>query len=131
MNKQSRFILPMVMVFLITNCILLVFGKRLEVWGVNRDMLLGANILFFAVSMIAFFLQRSALKNANPNVFTRSVMGSMFIKMMLVLVVFVVYIMIVRKGINKPAIFGAMFLYLVYLAAEVAGVTKLNKQKNA
>jgi hypothetical protein len=131
MNKQRKFIVPMVMIFIVTNCFLLLFGQRLAAWGVDRDMLLGANVLFFAVSIIAFLLQRSALQNANPNVFIRSVMGSMFIKMMLVLVVFVIYIMIVRKGINKPAVFGAMFLYLLYLAAEVAGVMKLNKQKNA
>jgi hypothetical protein len=131
MNKQRRFILPMVMVFIFTNTLLLLFGQRLATWGVDRYMLLGANCLFFLVSLIAFLLQRSALKNTNPNVFIRSVMGSMFIKMMLVLVVFVVYIMIVRKGINKPAVFAAMFLYLVYLAAEVAGVMKLNREKNA
>jgi hypothetical protein len=130
MNKQRRFILPMVMVFIFTNSLLLLFGQRLAAWGVDRYMLMGANCLFFLVSLIAFLLQRSALKNTNPNVFIRSVMGSMFIKMMLVLVVFVVYIMIVRKGINKPAVFAAMFLYLVYLAAEVAGVMKLNREKN-
>jgi hypothetical protein len=130
MSKQRRFILPMVMVFIFTNTLLLLFGQRLAAWGVDRYMLMGANCLFFLVSLIAFLLQRSALKNTNPNVFIRSVMGSMFIKMMLVLVVFVVYIMIVRKGINKPAVFAAMFLYLVYLAAEVAGVMKLNKEKN-
>jgi hypothetical protein len=130
MNKQRRFILPMVMVFIFTNTLLLLFGQRLADWGVDRYMLMGANSLFFLVSLIAFLLQRSALKNTNPNVFIRSVMGSMFIKMMLVLVVFVVYIMIVRKGINKPAVFAAMFLYLVYLAAEVAGVMKLNREKN-
>jgi hypothetical protein len=131
MNKQRRFILPMVMIFIFTNTFLLLFGQRLAAWGVDRYMLLGANCLFFIVSLIAFLLQRSALNNTNPNVFIRSVMGSMFIKMMLVLVVFVVYIMIVRKGINKPAVFAAMFLYLVYLAAEVAGVMKLNREKNA
>jgi hypothetical protein len=131
MNKQRRFILPMVMVFIVTNTLLLVFGQRLAAWGIDRYMLLGANCLFFMVSLIAFLLQRSALSNTNPNVFIRSVMGSMFIKMMLVMVVFVVYIMIVRKGINKPAVFAAMFLYLVYLAAEVAGVMKLNREKNA
>jgi hypothetical protein len=130
MSKQRRFILPMVMVFIATNTFLLLFGQRLATWGVDRYMLLGANCLFFLVSLIAFLLQRSALSNTNPNVFIRSVMGSMFIKMMLVLVVFVLYIMIVRKGINKPAVFAAMFLYLVYLAAEVAGVMKLNREKN-
>ncbi len=130
MNKQRRFILPMVMVFIFTNTLLLLFGQRFAAWGVDQYMLMGANCLFFLVSLTAFLLQRSALKNTNPNVFIRSVMGSMFIKMMLVLVVFLVYIMIVRKGINKPAVFAAMFLYLVYLAAEVAGVMKLNREKN-
>jgi hypothetical protein len=131
MNRERRFIFPLVMIFIFINGFLLFAGNKLLAKGIDSNMLLGANCLFFVVSMLAFFMQRSALKNANPNVFIRSVMGSMFAKMMLVLVVFVIYILIVRKNINKPAVFGAMFLYLVYLAAEVVGIMKLNREKNA
>jgi hypothetical protein len=130
MGVQRKLMLPLILVFIFTNTLLIVFKGRLEAWGINREMLLGANCLFFLLNVFVFWLQRNALNNSNPNVFIRSVMGSMFIKMMVVVVVFFIYISIVKKTVNKPAVFAAMFLYLVYLAAEVAALTKLNKQKN-
>jgi hypothetical protein len=130
MGVQRKLMLPLVLVFIIINTLLIVFKGRLEAWGVNREMLLGANCLFFLLNMLAFWLQRKALDNSNPNVFIRSVMGSMFLKMMVVVAVFFVYISIVKKTVSKPAVFAAMFMYLLYLAAEVAALMKLNKQKN-
>ncbi len=130
MGVQRKLMLPLILVFIFTNTLLIVFKGRLEALGINREMLLGANCLFFLLNMLVFWLQRNALQNNNPNVFIRSVMGSMFLKMMVVVVVFFVYISIVKKTVSKPGVFAAMFLYLVYLAAEVVALMKLNKQKN-
>lgn len=130
MGVQRKLMLPLILVFIFTNTLLIVFKGRLEALGINREMLLGANCLFFLLNMLVFWLQRNALQNNNPNVFIRSVMGSMFLKMMVVVVVFFVYISIVKKTVSKPAVFAAMFLYLIYLAAEVVALMKLNKQKN-
>jgi hypothetical protein len=122
--------LPLILVFIIVNTLLIVFKNRLELWGVNREVLLVANCFFFFLHIMVVLLQRRALGNANPNVFIRSVMGSVFLKMMLVATAFLVYIMIMKKAVNKPAIFGSLFLYLVYLAAEVAALMKMNKQQH-
>jgi len=131
MGVQRKLMLPLILVFIIINTFLIVFKARLVAWGVDRELLLWANCLFFLLNVSVFWLQRKALDNSNPNVFIRSVMGSMFLKMMVVVAIFFVYITIVKKTINKPAVFAALFLYLVYLAAEVVALMKLNKQKNA
>ncbi len=130
MNQQRRFFMPLVLLFIILNGLILVFGNRIDAAGFDRTVLLVANLLFFTVSMTAFFIQRKALQNSNPNVFIRSVMGSMFIKMLVVVAAFVVYILIVRKAVNKLAVFGAMTLYLLYLVTEVTAVMKLNRKKD-
>lgn len=131
MGVQRKLMLPLILVFIIINTFLIVFKARLVAWSVDRELLLWANCLFFLLNVSVFWLQRKALENSNPNVFIRSVMGSMFLKMMVVVAIFFVYITIVKKTINKPAVFAALFLYLVYLAAEVVALMKLNKQKNA
>lgn len=76
-------------------------------------------------------MQKKALNNANPNVFVRSVMGGMLIKMFVVITAVIVYRLVAGNSVSKVSVFASMFLYLLYLGVEVAIITKLNKQKNA
>ena len=71
------------------------------------------------------------MKNANPNVFVRSVMGSMMIKMFIVVGVVFAYVAFSGGHYNKRGVFISLFFYLIYLAVEVYAVMKLNNQKNA
>jgi len=100
-------------------------------WGIDYRVLIVANILFFSISLIAFFMQKKALSNSNPNVFVRSVMGGMLLKMFACITAVIIYRFAAGDTVSRISVFGAMFLYLFYLAAEVAVITKLNKQKNA
>ena len=99
-------------------------------WGIDYYVLIIANALFFVVNLVAFLLQKRALQNTNPNVFVRSVMGSMLIKMFVCVAAIIIYRLIAGNAVSKISVFAAMFLYLVYLGLEVALITKMNK-KNA
>jgi hypothetical protein len=83
------------------------------------------------ISLISLNLQIKGMKNANPNVFVRSVMGSMIIKMFVVVGVVFAYVSLSGDHFNKRGIFISLFFYLIYLAVEVYSLMKLNKQKNA
>jgi hypothetical protein len=83
------------------------------------------------INFIAFLLQRRALQNKNSNVFVRSMMAAMMIKMFVVMAAFITYVVLLGKAVNKPAIYISVVLYFLYLVIEVAIVMKLNKQKNA
>lgn len=131
MQKKNRQIFPLVLLFIIINTFLLLMPAFFEKYGIDRDVLIITNTLLFLTNFAAFFLQKRALKNANPNVFVRSMMGSMMIKMVALLGAFLVYVIMFGKTVNKPAIYISLFLYLLYLAVEVMIVMKLNKQKNA
>ena len=87
-------------------------------------------MVLFLVSLFVFNMQKKALAHANPNVFVRSVMGGMLIKMAVCVFAVIVYRLIAGKQVSKVSVFAAMFLYLLYLGVEVAVITKLNKQKN-
>jgi hypothetical protein len=131
MQNRRKQVLPLLFLFIFFNAFFLLFKTFLEKYGVNKDILLIANTLFFLTNFITLFLQSRALQNTNPNVFVRSMMAGMMVKMFVVLVAFIIYVLLYGKAVNKPAIYISIFLYFLYLAVEVAIVMKLNKQKNA
>jgi len=56
----------------------------------------------------------------------------MFLKMLICLIAAFAYIATFGKNVNKPAIFGCMFLYFLYTFVEVSILLRLSKeQKNA
>ena len=130
MSPQNKIILPLLIVFVLTN-LTLYAARAIEVkWGIDFYVLFFANDIFFLLSLVAFFMQRKALGKSNPNVFIRSVMGGMLIKMFVTITAVIVYRLIAGNSVSKVSVFSAMFLYLLYLGVEVAVITKLNRQKN-
>jgi hypothetical protein len=130
MQNRNKQIFPLILVFIFVNTFLLTARGFFEKNGIDRDVLIIANTLLFLTNFVAFFLQGKALQNKNPNVFVRSMMAGMMIKMLVLLGAFLMYIMAFGKQVNKPAIYISLFLYLLYLAVEVMLLMKLNKQKN-
>ena len=130
MNRTKfKGFLPVVIFFVALNAFLISGRTMLQRWGADQEVLIIGNTLLFIITFFSFLIAQRGLKNPNPNVFVRSVMGSIMIKMFLLVIAAFVYISIFKKGINKPALFGCMGLYLVYTFMEVAALTRLLKQK--
>jgi len=131
MNAGKKLIVPLIAIFVIFNGALIATKSLLGKWGIDHNVLIIANVLFFLISLLAFFMQQKALNNSNPNVFIRSVMAGMLIKMFVCITAVIIYRLIAGNAVSKVSVFAAMFLYLLYLGVEVAVITKLNKQKHA
>jgi len=129
MKSPRRFLLPLFLLFVIVGLAVFLLGSFLEKNHISALVLQGANLLLFVVAILSFFIQRKGLHNKNPNVFVRSVMGSMMIKMLFCVVAVIIYVYISGDGFNKRAVFISLFLYLVYLAVEVRAVMKMNMNK--
>lgn len=130
MTATQKLLQPLILLFLLLNGGLFFVNENLTKWGLQYKFLIVANLIFFIISIIAFLMQKKALKNTNPNVFIRSVMGGMLIKMAICIVAVAVYAIVFKNNFSSNSILAAMFLYLVYLGVEVAVATKLNRQKN-
>ena len=130
MYPQKKVIFPLLLVYVIANLVLYAVRVILTKWGIDFTVLLFANSIFFLLSLLTFFMQRRALQNSNPNVFIRSVMGGMLIKMFFIISAVIVYRLIAGNSFSKVSVFSSMFLYLLYLGIEVSIITKLNRQKN-
>jgi len=131
-NENRKTFLPVILIFIILNSFIIIFKTFLENNGFDRDFLMVANLLLFVLSLSAFYLQRRALQSNNPNAFVRGVYTAMILKLFVCMIAVAVYAFIKKSGINKPALFTSMGIYILYTSFEVAGLMKVaRKKKNA
>jgi len=98
----------------------------------DADVLIIGNSILFIATLLSFFLYSRALKNNQPHKFLKYIYGGMFLKMLICLITAFIYIATFGKNVNKPAIFGCMFLYFIYTFVEVSILLRMSKeQKNA
>lgn len=131
MNLSFKTISPLVAVFLVLTAFIFAGAAFYKSKGINYAVVMGGNCLFFVISLFVFRMQYRAMHHANPNVFIRSVMGGMIIKVFACVISIVAYYFISAAAFNKPAVYASMIIYIVYLVVEVRTIMKLNKTKNA
>jgi hypothetical protein len=122
---------PLFIVFILFTIVVFLSHPVLVKYGLDKNILLIANTLFFILGIITFRIQQKALQNNNPNVFIRSVMSVMMIKMFVCVIAVLIYVLSNRESYSTASIFAGVFLYFVYLMVEVNVLLKLNNQKNA
>ena len=123
-------LLPLLIIFVTLTLLILSATNFLKKNNIDQNVLLGANFLFMGTGLLVFFMQKNALNNKNPNVFIRSVMAGMMIKMFSTVIAVLAYVILVGPTYNKKAVFISLFMYLIYLAAEVMAISKVNSKKN-
>ncbi len=123
--------LPLFITFLVLTLLTLAGKLLFAAKGISYTTVMGGNCLFFLISLFVFRMQYLAMYNSNPQVFIRSVMGGMIIKVFGCVIAVVSYYFISGKAFNKPAVYISMVIYILYLVVEVRTIMKLNKTKNA
>lgn len=131
MKVKKNLIVPVLIVFFIFNAIFYLAKVQITKWGIDTSVLLVANWLILILTLITLFIQKRALLNKNPNVFIRSIMAGMMIKMFACMIAIFIYYYAAKEKFSKPAVITALLMYFIYLIVEVKMVTKLNKQKDA
>jgi hypothetical protein len=131
MKLFGKMLMPVLVIFI--GLTIFIFGAT-TLWityNVDSNVLHGANVLFLGTSILVFFMQKKALSNPNPNVFVRSIIGGMMIKMFSTVIGVLIYVVGTGNDYNTKAVFISLLMYLVYLGAEVIAISKENKKKNA
>lgn len=127
-NKFREFA-PLALLFIIVNALAISLRSNFTAWNVSQDVVIGGNIFLFVVTFFSFLIAKKGLQHQNPHAFMRSVYGSIMFKMFLSIIAAFIYIAINKKGLNKPALFICMGLYLVYTFLEVSILTRMLRQK--
>jgi hypothetical protein len=131
MNKSVlKYFLPAILLFVFFNSGLLVMKKNLESWGFNYSVLLFGNLLIFAICFLSFWMGAKGLATKNSHAFFRWVYSSIMIKLFVLAAAAFIYIITMKKEVNKPGIIFCMGLYIIYTFIEVSGLMKVNKQKS-
>lgn len=77
-------------------------------------------------------VQSKGIRSPDPQKFVRGVYASMMIKMFICMIAILIYIVLNKKNINKPALFTSMGIYIFYTVIEVSGLMKAaRKNTNA
>ena len=133
MNSENRkAFVPIILVFIILNGLIFFSQSFLDNPGFDRDFLLWSNLFLFLISLGGFLIQRKGLQSSNPHAFVRGVYASMLFKMFICMTAVLIYVFLFRSNINKPGIFIAMGMYIVYTVVEVSTLMNTTrKKKNA
>jgi len=131
MNTQRKFITVLIIIFAVFSIFFLATKSLLAKWGIDNNILLIGNALLLVISLAAFTLQHKALTHSNPNVFIRSIIMGMMIKMFTSAIAVIIYFEWSGNNFSGAAVFIFMFLYFIYMIAEVSAMMKLNKRTNA
>jgi hypothetical protein len=131
MNTLLKLMRPLLLVFIGITVAVFAADGIIQTYQLNKNTLLAANMMLLVLFLLVLLLQKNALQHKNPNVWVRSVMLGMTIKMLLCAISVVVYIKYMGEGINRRSVYVALIFYLIYLFVEVKTITKLNPGKNA
>ncbi|RYF91801.1 MAG: hypothetical protein EOO03_00465 [Chitinophagaceae bacterium] len=131
MTPTTRFFLPLLSLFAIITILIFALKNLLASKGIDSNVLLVANGILLLLNILVFVYQKNALSHSNPNVFVRSVMSGMMLKMFVCAIAVLAYVLLSDKEYNKKSVFIAMFFYLFYLAVEVSSLMRLNNKRNA
>ncbi|NOU37421.1 MAG: hypothetical protein HOO89_01820 [Ferruginibacter sp.] len=130
MKLFGKMLLPILVIFVTFTTFIILAKPLLLKYDVDSHVLLSANLLFLFLGILVFFIQKNALANKNPNVFIRSIIAGMMIKMFSTVLAILIYVVFTGKNYNTKAVFISLLMYLVYLAAEVIALSAENKKKN-
>lgn len=120
------------LIFIVLNALFITGKNMFGRWDIDREVLIGGNLLLVMVTVVSYFMLQRSLHSSNPHAFIRAMYGSFLIKFFIIAAAAFIYIIIVREKVNKPALGICMFLYLLYTFLEVSVLTRmLREKKNA
>lgn len=128
-SKFGKLLMPTFAFFNIINLTFLIWSNYWDSININHSVVIFGNALLFLLAFVSLWLHIGASKKENPNVLVRSIMGSTFIKMMVIAISVLLYLKVMKGEKSKLAVITTMAIYLVYVFLEVKTALKLNKKQ--
>jgi Ca2+/Na+ antiporter len=128
-QNAARPLFPVILLFVLLNAFFISGRTLLEKWSIDREVLIVGNLILFVVTLLSFWLGQRGLRSGNVQAFIRSIYASFIVKFFIIAVAAFIYIIAVKKNVNRPALIACMCLYLVYTFLEVSILMKMAKEK--
>ena len=126
-TESRKALFPLLLFFIVVNGLLLVFQGQLRAAGLDTGVLLVANLILFALFFISLWMHLRSMANSSTHVFMRNMYSGMLLKLFGGALAAFIYMYLNRNNVNKPALFGAMALYVLYTIIELRSVLKQSK----
>jgi len=127
--RKNRIALPLVIVYCISTAFIVAGKKWLLQWGVDPGVVIIGNLLLFIVSITSLFLYQRAMAHPTTMGFLRNTYSGLFFKLLVCIFAVMIYVLVARKQINKPALFACIFLYFLYALLEMRSLMQWNKAR--
>lgn len=124
----SKASIPLIIVFLITAGLIVIFRNTLEQHDINTKVLGWGNLFIYVVTVVSMNMLSKGLRAVATHAFLRNAYGGIMLKLFACAAAVFIYIFVSGNNFNKSALFACMFLYLVYTFTEL---TVIMKQSNA
>lgn len=131
MQQGIKLFIKPVIVFISTSLLCLLLNSTLSAWKIDPLVIMGANLLLLIMSVIIISAMLKAMKNSNPNVFIRTVMGGTFIKLLILASAALIYIFVAGENRSVYGVVASLLLYVIYTVVETKTILQLNKKVNA
>jgi hypothetical protein len=130
--KLQKNLIVFAVVFIVITATIILLNNFLNTYKVNTSVLHTSNFICFLLNVGAFYLQQVSLKSKNPKAFVMAAMGTITAKLLIAMVFALVYIVLAKAAVNKPAVVISLFFYLIYMVVEVFFIFKIiTTNKNA
>jgi hypothetical protein len=127
----SRLLNPLTFLIFFPICLLqFLFYNHILSIGLDPLVLIVGNILLYLITAAALYFHWKGFMDKNPNVFFRSVYGSMLMRMVVCIIAVVMYALIVGSKLNKYSLLICFLFYFLYSFVEVRRVLVLLKKKS-
>lgn len=128
-QQVSGYFLPVFIFFIVINTLTLTGSSLFAKWNADRYVVMAGNLVLFGATVLSMLIYAKSFASDNPNAFGRSLYGSFLIRFFACALAAAIYILVVRKDVNKPGLIICMGLYIVYTFLEVRTLTRILKQK--
>jgi hypothetical protein len=126
---RYRVFLPVIVLFLVTLVPCLLLADRMNGWGIDSTVVIAGSFILLLASSISLLLYQRAMQHANTMGFLRNTYSGLFFKLLFCAIAAIVYVLVAKDKLNKPALFTCMFLYLMYTFLEMRSLMQWNKAR--
>ncbi|HTE11493.1 MAG TPA: hypothetical protein VK645_10990 [Chitinophagaceae bacterium] len=127
--QKNKLALPLIIVYCISTALVILGKKQLLQWGADSNVIIAGNMILFAVSLASLFLYQRAIAHPTTMGFLRNTYSGLFLKLLVCIIAVLIYALVAREHVNKPAIFACIFLYFLYALLEMRSLMQWNKAR--
>jgi hypothetical protein len=127
-HNYGKLLFPSLLLFFLVSALFMLIPGFWDDLGISHRVVVVSNILLYTISALTIWMHLMAIKNPNPNVFSRSVMASTVIKLFVFGIAVVIYLLMAGTSRSVLGIFTSMLLYVAYTILDVKTALLLNKK---